>query len=464
LRPRIISVEIAKLFGNREIQIDLRKPEVIRVLFGQNGAGKTTILRILDAIFNLKIELLDLDFESVKIQFDNDQIVRVYKTPGVREARFVLYQEGLKKILGEGTLREKDRAGHIRLLESRARFFRAKAQMSEEMKLLRDETGTLSIGSSRSSKVTDLDFFTDGDDDFRLPMDLRSSRREIESSRREIDFDTNLFEFLHAIPVCLVPFNRTSRGEFPGDPDDQIEGLSMRFKALCRGAERAFSETIFERDSTFVERFLGEPPPDVSLHGFEQLSKELEALELRITRAGLISTVSRAQTGGLYGLSLGPQRALEPSDLRVIEFFLRDRLQSYEGLLPLVESIELFLKIINAKFSFTEITMNASKGIRAQSKSDLSQGDSILLSNLSSGEMNLLYIMFELCFPEKKGTLFLIDEPEISLNSTWQSHLLEEFAEFSEFNNCRYLVATHSPSIIGENVHLMHQISVRYSE
>lgn len=80
-------------------------------------------------------------------------------------------------------------------------------------------------------------------------------------------------------------------------------------------------------------------------------------------------------------------------------------------------------------------------------------GSKCTIEGLSSGERQLLVIFAHSFFNRHshKKTVFIIDEPELSLHLGWQ----EKFAEtiFSISPNSQYILATHSPEIVGENKH-----------
>lgn len=67
-------------------------------------------------------------------------------------------------------------------------------------------------------------------------------------------------------------------------------------------------------------------------------------------------------------------------------------------------------------------------------------------SLLSRGEKTLIYL-FLVCFIYK-GSLFLFDEPEISLHVEWQKNLITDLSEISE--KSQFIIATHSPTMVRE--------------
>ena len=65
--------------------------------------------------------------------------------------------------------------------------------------------------------------------------------------------------------------------------------------------------------------------------------------------------------------------------------------------------------------------------------------------DLSSGEKQLLIILLKVLCQDEKPTVFLLDEPEISLHLRWQYELIEIIRTINP--NCQVIIATHSPSL-----------------
>lgn len=78
-----------------------------------------------------------------------------------------------------------------------------------------------------------------------------------------------------------------------------------------------------------------------------------------------------------------------------------------------------------------------------------SNGDTVEMLDLSSGELNLLSGFLGLAAYLKDGSLVLIDEPENSLHPQWQLDYASRLEELlSQYSGCHYVVATHSPLIV----------------
>lgn len=91
----------------------------------------------------------------------------------------------------------------------------------------------------------------------------------------------------------------------------------------------------------------------------------------------------------------------------------------------------------------------------------MKNGKEIGIDQLSSGEKQLLFILLQVFLQEKKKSIMIMDEPEISLHISWQQKLIDVICEMNP--NCQLIVATHSPSIFGkgwgENIVFMEDIT-----
>jgi predicted ATP-dependent endonuclease of OLD family len=107
--------------------------------------------------------------------------------------------------------------------------------------------------------------------------------------------------------------------------------------------------------------------------------------------------------------------------------------------------IKNFFKQINKLFENT----NKKIGIDFSNKIVFnSVTETIQLEQLSSGEKQLLLILFKVFLMDEKPYVLLMDEPEISLHISWQQSLIETIRTLNP--NCQLIIATHSPSIFGK--------------
>jgi ABC-type lipoprotein export system ATPase subunit len=110
----------------------------------------------------------------------------------------------------------------------------------------------------------------------------------------------------------------------------------------------------------------------------------------------------------------------------------------------LSESIVVSQDIMNRMFRGKTLHINEKNNMVFK----LDSGADLPLNSLSSGEKNILVILYRLLFQAVEGSIVVIDEPENSLHIEWQQRLGDIFLDIAELRNLQFIVATHSPQII----------------
>ena len=82
------------------------------------------------------------------------------------------------------------------------------------------------------------------------------------------------------------------------------------------------------------------------------------------------------------------------------------------------------------------------------------------LSELSSGETQVVILLSYFAFHAKGGNPIVIDEPELSLHVQWQKYFVSAVKEVMP-DKCQTIMATHSPEICGAEDVNVQSISVR---
>lgn len=89
--------------------------------------------------------------------------------------------------------------------------------------------------------------------------------------------------------------------------------------------------------------------------------------------------------------------------------------------------------------------------------------EDLRLSELSSGEVQVIVLLSYFAFLAKRGSPIVIDEPELSLHVQWQKNLVNAVKRVMP-EECQTIMATHSPEICGAEDVNVQAISIRVTQ
>ena len=444
---RIKSIRVTGLFDKFDHDIPLHTDERITIIHGPNGVGKTMVLRIIAALFSSRFALLSsMPFAEASVSF-----------------------------LGGGTLSilrslDADRGPELKISYAKGDFKEACSIRPFKRPTARMEP------AFPIQVISDLLPFLERvhPDRWRDKVhgDLLALEEVIErysdrlpSWARTIRVDPIpkwLADISQRVPTQFIETQRLrasqrhspeeARGRMPRRPDSEVsvevlaEDLATEIKMKMRDSG-AMAASL---DRTFPHRVLApEFPVDASDTSVRELYMAVEELRNRLMKAGLL------QAEGELAL---PERELSKHDLKVLWHYLHDVSERLEVYRDLLSRVELFKDIIDSKaFLCKRLEINKDVGFEFRNEA----GIVIPLSALSSGEQHEVVLAFELLFRAHKKSLVLIDEPELSLHVSWQERFLADMLRIAEIADVDFIVATHSPTIVGERSHLMVELGSR---
>jgi ABC-type cobalamin/Fe3+-siderophores transport system ATPase subunit len=106
--------------------------------------------------------------------------------------------------------------------------------------------------------------------------------------------------------------------------------------------------------------------------------------------------------------------------------------------------IDEFISTVNDMFKDTGKRIE----IEGNKFNILSKEQIIPIDALSSGEKQILLILLRVFLMDGKEAYVLLDEPENSLDISWQYELINTLVKLNP--NAQYFITTHSPSIFGD--------------
>ncbi len=449
---RVSKIEIKKLFGMFDHVIPFNISDRITIIHGPNGLGKTTILRLMDALFSMRFSLLrTTPFGSIIISFDDGKRLHVKQTtrgkPRQSRSRdalvFSLYKGRTRTNLTRMAIISdpyelKPRVHRSKTAVRRHSIFYA---IEESVPWLERVGPAMWIDTRTQEPLSFEEVVIQYGE--RLPFDISELMPEPKKWLRDI---------LGSLHVHLIETQRLS-AEIRERKTDRSRDRDRRTAAVEQYSENMASsiqETLRESgvlsaslDRTFPHRVLqAKLPQTASDERIRTRYKTQSEYRNRLMEAGLIDPEKP--------VTLHKSR-LQDTDIRVLWHYLDDVDEKFRVFDELLQKVELFKNIINTRFLYKSFSIDKSRGFLFTN----ANGDSLPSKALSSGEQHELVLAYQLIFKVSPRSLILIDEPELSLHVTWQHKFLDDLVRISELADLDFLIATHSPSIVHKRTDLM---------
>ena len=446
----ITAVKIQGLFGYLTHEIELNKDHAV-FIHGPNGCGKTTTLYLIYAFLGFRFDILhETRFDSISISFDDGTMLIVRKVKLSKKSQLPLRFNEDDDINDRAALELAKDTPSLRFEFIRNNKFEDSVELPwsksrpdpQEISRYYPFLRRVAPREWRNIATGERIRYSDIIERYRIPiaafdidlpewLTVRLNATSVRFIRTQRLFELTEFS--------LTPFENEDSTELP--KISPIQYCSNEIKKMISIKRTEQSDISQSSDSTFPERLLNIDPEFVPNEsdvrsGFEDNEKKIQDL----VEAGLIAE---------QGVIKLPKSNLSPTQLQVINLYLDDMNKKLEVFDDLHIKIKTFLGIISDKFKNKKIFITRQDGIKVILKNDL--GD-LELDELSSGEQHQIVLFFELIFLTTEKTLFLVDEPEISLHADWQRSFVDDLESVKTLGHCQFLIATHSPQIIGNHI------------
>ena len=440
---QITSLQVSKLFGRFNHELIFPEEQDISIITAPNGYGKTVLLRIIDSIFNRKWSFFSkIEFDEITIGFASGKSILIHKNQpepidheNTDKQRTVLFQP-----FGFGP---EDETYHFSFSLS-----------PSDLRFLERHLPVEPVGSDRwfdmhlereLTTVEVIEVYAD-----QLPQQHVDSLEVPEWLQNAIgSVDAHLVETQRLLYLAEQekgrPHGRHRRVTPPSVVEKDATDLAEHIGHLLQ----QYANASQKLDQTFPERILAFHDGPVSDE--TEIRTRLE--ELSEKRKDLVSV-------GLLGTTIS--QPIQPSNIfkeesirRILSIYVRDTKQKLSIFDDIYAKIRLFKQILDEHFSFKKISIDHDGGFSAI---DNSTGETIPLSELSSGEQHELVLVYELLFKVKEGSVILVDEPELSLHVSWQKRFIANLQKIQNLKKLKIIIATHSPQIINDKWDLVQEL------
>jgi predicted ATP-binding protein involved in virulence len=410
-------IKIEQLFDAFDYTIELKK-EGVTILTGPNGYGKTTILKIIDALATKDILFfLQLPFKRITLEFSNHKQCSLVKNEdGIsflneaeEEKTIIWNQKSIRRVFK--SLPFLEQIGENRWFDHRNdKFFNTTEvlqkilpEFSSELPEFHELSEHQEFLRSALLHMPEVYFIREQ----RL-LRLTDNKR----TRTRIRF-TNEED--------VTNFNNTIE-EYARELSDLIKDTLAKSSQITQELDGSFPRRLFEQKIEIVQDEFNERFDKV-----KEIQKNLNEY-------------------GLYDLKEDSHPVYSSENARALYVYIEDTEKKLKIFAEILEKLKLFTNILNnRRFAFKRIHISKDDGFTFTNK----KNKLLALSDLSSGEQQEVVILYELLFRVKPDTLVLIDEPELSLHVAWQMQFLDDLFEIIKWQKINVIVATHSPQIIG---------------
>jgi len=449
----INNYKIVNLFGFRTVDIPFN--DNVKILIGENGLGKTTVLNSLYYVLNKKYsKLVSIEFESIQLKFENGNTIEFSKLELEDYLEFK---------------NSRSRRNLPSLIEERFKSI----DFSNLENLLSKKCNTPLNDINHRNLI--MKFLNDHEIPRFAPIDrtVREVHRYISEPKYE-NFDQfdQWIDELNISLLYLPTYRRVEEdiknlGNITSDHDDfdldfdgSPLGLSASFQALENDTLIHFGMEDVEQTLRYVEKEInkltvigfskltGEMLSQL-LKGFPNIDDEIDDLDIgtvKIILHRVGDNLPISDRENIIRLLEDKKSLKEKAEL---VYFISKLIGLYNQHKHLDDSVKSFCAVCNNYLSDKEFIYDESSvNIDIYRKS--SSAEAVKLSNLSSGEKQIVSIFSRIFLKENRDLIVLFDEPELSLSLLWQEQLLPDIINS---NKCRFMLCvTHSPFIFHNNL------------
>jgi len=437
IKGRITKFKISKLFGYQSVDINFDYKN--KILIGENGLGKTTILNILYYILDKKFKKLnEIKFESIELQFSNKAKIQFTKNDlnffinrPSRNQETQLYHilkekltkndiEKLKSIIVDN--KTNDQIKRFNVVEI---LNRIDLKINAPNKFIYDSINTFinEFEAVNFQNIIDV-----------IDNNISSKILYFPTYRRiETDFE-KLIEKKKHLQLQQQMFWEDEKENYSIDD----ESLKFGMEDVQRRIEN-LTEEIREKSLKGFSKITGDLLSQLSneFRNYRLKNKvDLKKLQIILDRVG---------------------NSINEADKNLIRDYIHSGNKSNKGLLFLIDklidlyneqeeldvAIKKFAETCNSYLNFKQFIYDESSISLKIYRED--SNDVILLEQLSSGEKQIVSLFSKVYLDLDKTFIMLFDEPELSLSIFWHKKLLPDILNSGK---CTFMLAvTHSPFI-----------------
>ncbi len=440
---KITNFEIKKLHGYKNLKIKFKDNKLI--LVGENGSGKTSVLRIFYYFLTCNwYELLKYSFEKVSLTIDGetytinysdlqkhsiniDKILR-HMPPSVRRR--------MEQAIKNANFEEMEFALERYLPPIKYKEIKNYLYSSSQLSLFIDDKETKLITEkfdNLTKAITEKVNFTI----LYLPT-YRRIEQELENIFRGIDVDEDLSSH-HFIQSKNLNRNHVELIQFGmGDVEDAKNNVLNDLKEFQRNELHTL--TLKYLDDVVNKKY-----DHIDINKIKQASDEdIKNVLDHIDETLLNQSTKNKLKETIQAVKNKPKDSQNDEHAKVICHYFIKLLDFQDNLKEKENKILDFCAVCNKYINDKLFTYESSQFLFSI-KLKYNDEKTVKFSQLSSGEKQIVSLFSQLYLSHEESYFVIIDEPELSLSVPWQKEFL---VDIQKGTYCQGLFAvTHSPFI-----------------
>lgn len=432
---------IIKSFSARKVHdfydYNFRFNSDINFLVGDNGTGKTTALRLMQAALSVDVTtLMEIKFSSLKVEVEKDgEEFSFSVNTSSDKMSFRLNGEEIPYSISPAF-----NAGGNRIVETISVNGRIRHRVEDNRQDVIKSAGPV------------MQRFLRGTRPMFLGLERRLGRYQEDSFPDEAFSDDGLIRPRNQHKEILDGLDNCQR---------LVQGAYKQYRRASDGRLDRLLNIIVESTFEYIELepgFLENPnlKPYLEMSDLRQRRQELEKFARDLggseKTTGLIEKFFEKMVGVVdkdngVADSWSLEWLLNMAQIRRIQKVLAEMDRQKKSAEKFYAPIKEFCDTINEffKHSRKELSVDSLGKIKVTQNSV-----PVELEFLSSGEKQLLILIAHARFGSSKRSAFVVDEPEVSLHMRWQEMLVDALLKGGKNN--QFIFATHSPEIVGYHV------------
>jgi len=430
LSTGIRRIFVERLFGQFTYDLidrDLppRTATKLLMLYGDNGSGKTTILRLLFFVLSHldaqghKTSASNVRFKRFGVEFaDGTTVVAEREQENLPHYLLSIMREGGAVAACEypnpnppdpSRMNVED---YIRYGEQTAAREAAHREVLSALKNLK--LGTIYVTDDRRVLSTIPEMTGRGESGHDMRVFMRSARRTT------------------------------------GEPPDR-SAMSMAVEQISAWAARqAFrgstqgEEDVNSAYAEIMKRLANAPQFLTQITDSEKLIQALQEQGRRSPEFVRLGLMKPLKVDEIIADLRAADTPVRDTMVAVLEPYITGLKARLDALEPVRTQLATFVDTMNSFYQNKHVELDISRGLTITAAT----GDLLPPSVLSSGEGQLLYLLASTLVAKERARLFIIDEPEISLNVKWQRHLLGALLAITVDSDIQFVLATHSIELL----------------